>query len=170
MNAFTLAKATLLAVVLAAPVACADSPTNPAPGAGGGGGGGGGNMEAACAAGAQYVCQCSAETPGGLGNKWCDWDGLGFTDCLLCGAGGPIPTEGSCSTAADCPGEDGPCKERACEAGACVLVRYQPGSAPPDTVPNDCKRIVCDGEGEAVSVPHAPDCAGACDATGVCRM
>ncbi len=175
-------RVSVLTCIAALALGCGAPPSTPSPagaggsaGAGGGGGAGGaggdgGSAEPACDAGAMYVCQCPPETLAGLGNKWCAWDGTGFSDCMLCGVGGPQPIEGTCSTASDCPGEDGPCKERACEGGKCVLLRYQPSSAPPDTVPNDCTKLLCDGDGEAVSVPDPSDCAGACNASGACMM
>ena len=45
-----------------------------------------------------------------------------------------------------------------------------PGAEVPDTATNDCAALMCDGNGNAVSVPDPDDCSGTCNAQGVCAL
>lgn len=137
-------------------------------GAGGTGGQGGSPpVQPICDPGAKYTCACAG---GGTGNKWCTWDGLGYTPCDICGPGGTELTGQACNTASDCPGIDGYCQSRGCKSGNCVAVFANPGTVLQDDQANDCRELICDGSGHTVIVPDATDCAGTCTADGVCSM
>lgn len=57
----------------------------------------------------------------------------------------------SCSAASDCPGSV-ECGSPACEQGACTILNaLAAGEAPPGQAIGDCKRVTCDGKGNAVA-------------------
>ena len=62
-----------------------------------------------------------------------------------------------CLTAADCPGQDGECQARACNAGTCGVTN-QPKSTPLKAqLAGDCKAVVCDGAGASTTVNDDKD-------------
>jgi len=56
-----------------------------------------------------------------------------------------------CVVASDCPGSDGPCSTRRCEAGVCGFAYAAGGTSTPTQVGGDCHKNVCDGVGHVVS-------------------
>lgn len=94
----------------------------------------------------------------------------GCGDALLGGDGPPDPP--SCATAADCPGEDSECALRTCVSGSCGALYAQAGTPLAGQTPGNCRAVVCDGAGTAVSiaddadVPAGGQCAAAACANG----
>jgi cysteine-rich repeat protein len=81
---------------------------------------------------------------GGLGGQ----GGAGGQGAQGGGGAGPTP----CATPADCPGADDECRARTCEDGACG-VHYAPANKLTSAqTASDCRRNVCDGQGNTVSV------------------
>ncbi|UQA58469.1 hypothetical protein [Polyangium aurulentum] len=64
----------------------------------------------------------------------------------------------SCKTVADCP-SSGECGVWTCKEESCVVDAKPSGTVPTTQVPGDCKRLVCDGNGNAVSEPSNEDTA-----------
>jgi hypothetical protein len=77
----------------------------------------------------------------------------------------PTGTTSSCDPKA-CPGIDGPCSERVCDAGRCAVRKRPAGTAVADPVAGDCKGAQCDGAGNVVAIvsesdpPAGGTCAG----------
>jgi len=61
-----------------------------------------------------------------------------------------------CKTTADCP-VTGECGVWTCKEGSCVVDAKPSGTVPATQVLGDCKRLVCDGEGNAVTEPSDED-------------
>ncbi|MDI1433526.1 hypothetical protein [Polyangium sorediatum] len=63
-----------------------------------------------------------------------------------------------CNTAADCQGADDFCKKRTCVSNVCG-VEYTPNNTalPNGQTEDDCKRLVCDGAGNTVTVADPTD-------------
>jgi hypothetical protein len=69
-----------------------------------------------------------------------------------CVEGGGIQCDGAgkcvtCLVAADCPGQDTECQQRACTAGVCGTAFAALGKPLAVQTPSDCKKLVCDGSG-----------------------
>jgi hypothetical protein len=127
-----------------------------------------------CEPGARYTCACDN---GNTGNKFCAWTGDAFSECMLCGSGAayledtglPCNTNpSSAETYVPCPVDPQKCTSLVCFDHVCVVATSLPSAVIPDTAADDCRQTMCDGNGNAVSVPNPDDCAGACDAAGVC--
>ncbi|MFO0592891.1 MAG: DUF4215 domain-containing protein [Polyangiaceae bacterium] len=63
----------------------------------------------------------------------------------------------ACLGPADCPGEDTACRTRTCEAGACGFDDAPLGTPLPAQTAGDCKVVVCDGAGAAVTAVEDSD-------------
>ncbi|APR88270.1 Tryptophan synthase alpha chain [Minicystis rosea] len=106
------------------------------------------------------VCVAATCVDGTLNGAETDVDCGG--SCALCGLGnacqigadcastyclGGVCAPAPCQTATDCPGTDGDCQMRACNAGLCGTA-YAPAGTPLSTqTPGDCHVTVCDGWG-----------------------
>lgn len=70
---------------------------------------------------------------------------------------GPEPGRGApatgapCATAADCPTPKEPCLVAACPAGACAVEVAPARAVPAEQPAGDCKQLVCDGRGQAIT-------------------
>ena len=92
-----------------------------------------------------------------------------YNDSLLApGSGGATTTtttwtEGgyggqvSCTTPAQCPGEDGECGTRTCEGGQCGMNAAPQGTVVSQQTPGDCLQQVCNGSGSIVGVADDAD-------------
>ncbi len=72
----------------------------------------------------------------------------------------PVDTsmpEVGCTSATECPGSDTECKKRACNSGVCAWSYTAAGTPSATQIPNDCKRIQCDGKGELTIVVDSLD-------------
>lgn len=75
------------------------------------------------------------------------------------GAGGGDGGSGpECVAPEDCPGEDTPCAQRACEAGKCGTT-FTPAGPLADQMPGDCLERRCDGAGRELTVSAPEDVA-----------
>ncbi|MGK4001097.1 hypothetical protein WMF31_00630 [Sorangium sp. So ce1036] len=89
------------------------------------------------------------------------------------GSGGSGGAEPECTMPADCPGLDGACAWRTCEAGVCGR-EFAPAGPLAEQTPGDCRELQCDGSGGelVMSAPaDVPDdgnecTVDACTATG----
>lgn len=63
----------------------------------------------------------------------------------------PCASCASCVSPADCPGSDTACSARTCYAGVCGTAYTAAGTVAATQLPGDCKKLVCDGAGNAVS-------------------
>lgn len=76
-------------------------------------------------------------------------------------AGGTTTTTTStttgCAVAADCPGADGDCTTRVCDAGTCGLLFTAAGTPGAAQIPGDCRVLVCDGAGALMTVDAPSD-------------
>lgn len=130
-----------------------------------------------CEPGAMYVCDCGN---GNLGNKFCAWTGDAFGVCELCGEAGTelLDTGIYCNEHPDtanneelvlCAPVPEACAPVACSAltNTCVIRTAIPLYGVDDDA-NNCAQTVCDGFGNAVSVPDPSDCVGSCDSAGAC--
>ena len=97
-----------------------------------------------------------------------------------CGSGSVCDGAGQCVgclVATDCPGEDGTCSVRSCNAGTCGLAARADGTAcddgNPATASDACRAGVCTGVDRCAGVtclPAGPCQDATCDAaTGACR-
>lgn len=127
-----------------------------------------------CDPGGMYTCDCG---DGNLGNKFCAWTGNAFSECMLCGNGSDYvkntgiacdtnPPPGVAPT--PCPALPDGCISLVCYSKQCWETTALPRTILVDTASGDCAVRMCDGSGNAVSVPDPGDCAGACDASGSC--
>jgi hypothetical protein len=64
---------------------------------------------------------------------------------------------GTCTTASDCPGSDTDCAQRTCVNGACGVAFTPAMTATSAQTPGDCKKNVCDGDGNVVSTNDDTD-------------
>jgi hypothetical protein len=71
-----------------------------------------------------------------------------------------------CALATDCPGSDGECQHRTCNAGICGVSYELPATPVAAQTSGDCNERVCDGAGGVATVPLdtdlPPDDANAC--------
>jgi hypothetical protein len=103
-----------------------------------------------------WILACTGESTGTGGASATGTGGAGGVECLS-----PI----------DCRGAANECRRRSCVKGRCGLVDEPEGTPTPSQIAGDCRRSVCDGEGNAVlveddtNVPgdHAQCIVGACD-------
>jgi hypothetical protein len=75
-------------------------------------------------------------------------------------SGGACDGAGSCvgcTQASQCAGVDTECRVRTCVAGTCGFSNTPSGTPLAAQTPADCKRLQCDGNGAAVSVPDSAD-------------
>jgi hypothetical protein len=126
-----------------------------------------------CVAGERYVCDCG---DGNRGNKFCAWTGDAFSECMLCGVGAeyiedtgiPCDTNPTAGTApVPCPDMVG-CVGLVCYDKSCHLATALPATILTDTAGDDCAQRMCDGSGNAVTVPDPRDCNGTCNDAGAC--
>jgi hypothetical protein len=87
-----------------------------------------------------------------------------FARGTTCGMNNGTECDGSghcvqCVDATDCPGADTDCQKRTCTSGVCGIFNEDPGTpTPPQTqTDNDCKRVVCDGNGSATTMADDTD-------------
>ncbi len=73
---------------------------------------------------------------------------------LVCNAAGVCV---GCLVASDCPGTDDKCKTRTCSAGACGFSFAPLGTSIPPQTLGDCLTAICDGAGNATSLPNNND-------------
>lgn len=119
--------------------------------------GGAGGASATAASSASTTTGTSASTTStsttSASSSGAGGDGSGAATTTS-GAGGAPPAP--CASAADCPGNDGPCSSRVCEGGLCGVL-YQPAGAPvADPSPGNCAALACDGAG-GLDVAYAAD-------------
>jgi hypothetical protein len=72
-----------------------------------------------------------------------------------------------CTEASQCSGSDSFCRQRTCENSICGFLDAEIGTPLPEgnQAPGDCKRRVCDGDGDVIEEDDAsdlPDARGAC--------
>ena len=72
----------------------------------------------------------------------------------VCQAGPPPP---ECSVPSDCPGTDTECRTRTCIAGVCGASFAASGTLVAAQTAGDCRKNVCDGAGNTVSVNDDTD-------------
>lgn len=101
----------------------------------------GNDAEPACAPGRQEACACPGGAPEGV--QVCHGDGSGFGICEGCKDIEPA----TCTTAADCPGDDSACGTRTCESGVCGVDAAPWGTRAFGDDYGDCLRLACDGWG-----------------------
>jgi hypothetical protein len=111
-------------------------------GAGGSHAGGSGGSSSTGGAGGAHT------SAGGAGHAGGGGAGHGGAGGHAGGAGGGGTP---CGAASDCPGTDGDCAKRACNAGTCGVDDAPKGTIVANQVPGDCKQLVCDGNGASVS-------------------
>lgn len=70
-------------------------------------------------------------------------------------SGGNLPM--SCMTAADCPAPRNPCLVATCNMNFCDSEPVPDGTDSALQTPNDCKRVVCDAEGQTSQMPDDTD-------------
>lgn len=76
--------------------------------------------------------------------------------------GGTLTCDGNgkctgCSSPADCPGSDTECQKRSCTNNVCDFVYTPAGSAVSQQTPGDCKKDVCNGQGQVSTILDAND-------------
>lgn len=120
----------------------------------GGGSGGGGAVDAADIDGPNEdvteLDQADDATAGDAvaDDRPCSTDGGGE-----CGVDAPP----ACATAAECPGQDGPCATRTCAGGVCGFALQPKGTAVPDKIKGDCLANQCDDAGSIIAVADDTD-------------
>lgn len=62
-----------------------------------------------------------------------------------------------CESPEDCPGVDGDCSERTCDAGKCGIHYVKQGTALANQVAGDCQKATCDGKGGVLSATDDTD-------------
>src|SRR5262249_40924673 len=70
--------------------------------------------------------------------------------------GGSLPAS-TCTTEADCPPSDSPCKHASCAQGKCGFIPEAAGLVLPSQLRGDCQKFVCDGNGSIDTVADPSD-------------
>lgn len=142
---------TLVAALLVALAACG-TPTEDVDFAGSAGAGGQGGEAGSADAGADAAADASDDAAVDVAS-----------DASPDGA--DAHADGGCGAADECPGSDGPCVHRTCVGGACGVAFVGAGQVATTQTAGDCRRLVCDGQGNAsaeVDATDAQDDANAC--------
>src|SRR5262249_50977412 len=74
--------------------------------------------------------------------------------CNDCSASTCAP---QCGSAADCPGNSNDCRTRSCTNGVCGFTYAPNGTVTSSQVHGDCRRNVCDGAGNIISISDNND-------------
>lgn len=117
---------------------------------GAGGSGGEGTTTSSSSSTATTTSSTSTTGAGGQGGE----GGQGGNGAQGGGGGALV-----CSSPADCPGSDGPCAVRTCEAGACGVQLAPVGLLLGAQVAGDCVVQACDGAGSVVEMWDGSDAA-----------
>jgi hypothetical protein len=81
-----------------------------------------------------------------------------FVDDAALSAGGSGGGTGmACTAASDCPGEEGECQHKTCQAGRCGVVNLPDGFLVATQASGDCKKAVCDGNGRKKTITDQND-------------
>lgn len=120
-----------------------------------------------CTPGGMYTCDCG---DGNQGNKFCAWSGDAFSDCMLCGNGAAYleDTGIACDELNPCQDNGDFCAPLSCYSGTCWITTALPRAEKPDTTPDNCHTMVCDGYGNLVEIPDPTDCDQPCSFAGQC--
>ena len=73
------------------------------------------------------------------------------------GRGPPSEPGAPCAAVADCPTPKEPCLVAACPAGACAVEVAPARAVPAEQPAGDCKQLVCDGRGQALTREDSDD-------------